>query len=72
VKLTIALQLEQHVKKDLAKKLGQLLENLYKIKAVVELRAKRLQVFHSSKTSACPISSRTWWPINSTWLSTSS
>jgi hypothetical protein len=29
MKLTIALQSEQHIKKDLAKKLGQLHENLY-------------------------------------------
>jgi hydroxymethylpyrimidine/phosphomethylpyrimidine kinase len=37
-KLTITLQLEQHIKKELAKKLYHLQENLQEFKALVELK----------------------------------
>jgi hypothetical protein len=40
MKLTIALQLEQNIKKELTKKLGQLQENLDEFKAFLELNSR--------------------------------
>jgi hypothetical protein len=39
VKLTFALQLEQHVKKELDMKKGQIQENLNKLKDFIELKS---------------------------------